>query len=194
MSFPELIESVATCGGIFSAVVLVHETGHFMAANWCQVPVSEFSVGFPGTPVIARLIWAKETSFTVRMVPFGGFVRFEDGVFDELSPGRKAAILIAGAGINLVSGPSLLVIGIMGHKGLGFLDAGTMVLQMMGMVATESVRILGCLDVKGIVGPVGMAGVTHEVMGKGIWPIVGLSGLMSVSVGLMNLLPIPGFD
>lgn len=189
-----MITDMTIFGGIFSAVILSHEAGHFAAAKWYQVPVSEFSIGFPGTPVIARLLKSKETMFTLRLFPFGGFVRFEDGAIDELPPGRKAAIIVAGTGCNLVTGIVVLVAAVMGYKGLDIVDACAEVMHMVAMVATESVRILWNLDLKGITGPVGMAGITHQVIAKGVWAMVGFTGLLSVSVGLMNMLPIPGFD
>lgn len=194
MPFVQMIADITIFGGIFSAVILTHEAGHYAAAKCCRVPVSEFSIGFPGTPVIARLLKSKETMFTLRLFPFGGFVRFEDGAIEELPPGSKAALIVAGSGCNLVTGVVMLVAAVMGYKGLDFVDACTDVLNMVAMVATESVRMLGNLNVSGIAGPVGMATLTHQVMAKGFWAMMGFTGLLSVSVGMMNLLPIPGFD
>jgi regulator of sigma E protease len=40
---------------VFTAVVLVHEAGHFLAARLFSVKVYEFSIGFPFSPRIALL-------------------------------------------------------------------------------------------------------------------------------------------
>lgn len=189
-----MIADMTLFGSIFSAVILTHEAGHFASAKWFRVPVSEFSIGFPGTPVLARLLKSKETMFTLRLLPFGGFVSFGEGAIDELPPVRKVVVIVAGSGCNLFSGVVMLVAAVMGYKGLDIVDACAEVMHMIAMVATESVRLLWNVDLKGVIGPVGMAGITHRVLAKGLWAMMGFTGLLSVSVGIMNLLPIPGFD
>lgn len=211
-----LFVNMSALTGVFSGVVLVHEAGHYLAARRCGVHVAEFSIGFPGTPVLVTYLRYQETAFTLRLLPFGGFVRFgavgslvategddaaptgeiinNDGGFQSLPPYNKAAVLVAGSLCNLVVGALLMLAAIMTIKGLGALDAATAVLGLMGMIAGETFSTLVHLDLSGIVGPVGMAGIVHQAMSKGIWPLVGIAGLMSVSVGVTNLLPIPGFD
>jgi membrane-associated protease RseP (regulator of RpoE activity) len=217
---------IAAFTGIFSAVVLVHETGHYTAARWCVVPVAEFCIGFPGTPVLYTFWRHRGTSFTVRLLPFGGFVRFGDdwstgcakdtgedsesagpdreesitaseegtSAFECLPPCKKAIILVAGSLVNLVAGACLMVAAIMAIKGLGFLNAATAIVELMGMVFSETFSALLHCNVSGVVGPVGAAGITRDVLSKGVWPLVGFVGLMNFSVGIMNLLPVPGFD
>ena len=56
-------------------LILVHELGHFWVARWVKVPAYEFSIGF------GKQIWHKkrrETLYSVRMIPFGGYVRFDN--------------------------------------------------------------------------------------------------------------------
>jgi regulator of sigma E protease len=61
---------------VFSIVVLVHEFGHFIAARKAGVKVYEFSIGFPFSPKVLTLFRHKETEFTLRLLPLGGFVSF----------------------------------------------------------------------------------------------------------------------
>src|SRR3972149_11952477 len=61
---------------VFSIVVLVHELGHFLAARRAGVKVYEFSIGFPFSPKIFTFFKHKETEFTLRLLPLGGFVSF----------------------------------------------------------------------------------------------------------------------
>ena len=194
MSIPQVICDIAVSAGVFSAVILVHEAGHFAAARKCGAPVTEFCLGFPGTPVIGKLWKSKETSVTLRLLPFGGFVQFAEGAFEELSPGRKALILVAGSGCNLVSGYLLLVAGVAGFKGIPVVDACVVAMKMVADMAVDSARVIQGLSVNGIVGPVGMVGFTHKVLANGFWALIGFTGIMSLSVGMMNLLPITGFD
>lgn len=195
---------MAFCG-TFSGVVLTHEAGHYLAARRCGLPVAEFCLGFPGTPVVLQLGRYRETSITVRLLPFGGFVRFGDesaGVggadgadcFDTLSPGQKGVVLAAGSLFNLVAGACLMVAAIMAVRGLGLLDSLLLVWSLLGDIVVEIARIVIQGDVGAISGPVGTAAVSGKLMAKGFWPMVGFTGLMSVSIGLMNLLPVPGCD
>ena len=53
---------------ILGVLIFVHELGHFLAAKWRGVEVYEFALGFG--PVLLR-----RGIFSIRAVPFGGFVR-----------------------------------------------------------------------------------------------------------------------
>lgn len=103
---------------VLSVLVLVHEFGHFMAAKFFKVRVEEFALGLPFTkPLFSKkakdkMIWA------VYPVFFGGFVRLlgEEGdehrsnptSFAHKKPRARAAILLAGVGMNVVLGVLLL--------------------------------------------------------------------------------------
>lgn len=63
---------------VFTSVVIVHEFGHFIAARKAGVKVYEFSIGFPFSPIIFTLFRHRETAFTLRLFPLGGFVRFSE--------------------------------------------------------------------------------------------------------------------
>ncbi len=47
---------------------------------------------------------------------------------------------------------------------------------------------------EGLAGPVGIAEITHKVVPLGIIALVKLTALLSISLGVMNLLPIPALD
>ena len=111
---------------VFSAVIAIHEFGHFMVAKLCGVQVNEFSIGMG--PVLCRRV-RKGTQYSIRALPVGGFVALEgeespeskqaeenlsvvsDG---EVSPAgiplneapvwQRALIMLAGAGMNFVLG------------------------------------------------------------------------------------------
>jgi len=57
---------------ILGILVTVHELGHFLVAKWCKVGVLEFSVGF-GPVLFAKTVG--ETTYSLRAIPLGGFVR-----------------------------------------------------------------------------------------------------------------------
>ena len=88
-------------------IVCVHELGHFAAAKLCGVKVNEFAI-FMG-PAIVK--WqGKETKYSIRCIPFGGFCAMEGE--DEASDNPRAftsavwwkrvIILVAGVFMNVV--------------------------------------------------------------------------------------------
>ena len=61
---------------VFSAVIAIHEFGHFMVAKLCGVQVNEFSIGMG--PVLCKRV-RKGTQYSIRALPVGGFVALEGG-------------------------------------------------------------------------------------------------------------------
>ena len=59
---------------VFSAVIAIHEFGHFMVAKLCGVQVNEFSIGMG--PVLCKWV-RKGTQYSIRALPVGGFVALE---------------------------------------------------------------------------------------------------------------------
>lgn len=96
-----------------SILILVHESGHFLAAKKFGVLVEEFGIGLPPR------IWGKkigETIYSVNWLPFGGFVKIfgENGEdegkrgngrnFSSLPAWKRAVILFAGVAMNFLLG------------------------------------------------------------------------------------------
>ena len=69
---------------VFSAVIAIHEFGHFIVAKLCGVQVNEFSIGMG--PVLCKRV-RKGTQYSIRALPVGGFVALEG----EESPESKQA-------------------------------------------------------------------------------------------------------
>jgi regulator of sigma E protease len=57
---------------VLGALIFVHELGHFLLAKWNKVGVLEFAIGFG--PIIASFRKG-ETTYSLRAIPLGGFVR-----------------------------------------------------------------------------------------------------------------------
>ncbi len=94
---------------LFLVMIVIHEFGHFIAAKSLGVRVNEFSVGF-GPAIFKKQ--GKETLYSLRAVPFGGFCAMEgedEGsndpkAFCNKSAWRRLVIIVAGAFFNLVFG------------------------------------------------------------------------------------------
>ena len=59
---------------VFSAVIAIHEFGHFTVAKLCGIQVNEFSIG------MGPVLWKKNhkgTQYSLRVLPVGGFVALE---------------------------------------------------------------------------------------------------------------------
>lgn len=91
---------------VLSAVVLVHELGHYIAGRLTKVGIEEFALGFPPRLVSVR---RGRTDYSINMIPLGGYVRFvgedkpdvKDGLASQ-SRAVRAFVLIAGVTMNIV--------------------------------------------------------------------------------------------
>jgi regulator of sigma E protease len=93
---------------VFGLLILVHELGHYFVARLTGIRVLELAIGF-GPKVIG---WSKnDIDYSLRIFPLGGFCRLLGENPDEASEPNsfpkkpilsRAAVLLAGAGMNLV--------------------------------------------------------------------------------------------
>ena len=60
---------------VLTAVVFVHEMGHFLVARWCGIRVAAFSIGFGRE--LGGFTDRHGTRWKFSAVPLGGYVRFE---------------------------------------------------------------------------------------------------------------------
>lgn len=94
---------------VLMLMIVIHEFGHFSMAKLLHVPVYEFSVGMG--PLIKSVKGKKETVYSLRAIPLGGFCRFDKediaGIQDtELNKHpvwKRLIILCGGSGFNILS-------------------------------------------------------------------------------------------
>lgn len=98
---------------VLTALVFVHELGHFLLAKAAKIRVDEFAIGFPPKILAFK---RGETLYSINLVPFGGFVKIFGENPDEASisgpdsarsfinkhRGIQAAVLVAGVTANLI--------------------------------------------------------------------------------------------
>ena len=77
---------------IFGALVFFHELGHLIFAKRAGILCREFAIGF-GPKVFSHK--KGETTYTIRLLPIGGFVRMagEDPEMIEIKPGHRIGLL-----------------------------------------------------------------------------------------------------
>ena len=190
-------------------LILIHEGGHCIVAKLCKVKVKEFAIGF------GKTIWqrqGKETKYTLRIIPLGGFCSMEgedeesdsEGSFSKASVWKRMAIVVAGAVVNILFGILVYFI-LISAVGIQFVDpakdtifnriyhggrlTGDFILSIF-----ESVKMLftGGVSTDQKVGIVGISEVV--VPTNGIINYLHLLAVISVSLGVTNLLPIPALD
>lgn len=178
-------------------LVLIHEGGHFLVAKFCKVKVREFSIGFG--PSIHS--WqGKETKYSVRWIPFGGYVDMlgederdnSENSFSEASIPKRLAIVVAGATVNIVFGLVVFfILMCIAKRDIGFAFQQTG-LYMLDMLNSVKMIFTGKVSMEQMVGPVGISGMVVQT--AGLFNFVYLMSLISVSLGVTNLLPIPALD
>ena len=67
----------------FSALIILHEFGHFIVAKWTGMRVERFFLFFPPKLVSVR---RGETEYGIGMIPLGGFVKITGMNPEELEP------------------------------------------------------------------------------------------------------------
>lgn len=162
---------------ILGLLVFVHELGHFIMAKRAGMRVDEFGFGFP-----PRIFGIKrgETTYSINLIPLGGFVKIlgEDGTensdpenFSNKSFGQRFGVLIAGVTMNIILAWILLSIGM----GIGL---PTVVEENQAIPAHARLRnvAVGILEV-GANTPAAMAGLKIGDV------IVGINGQNISTVG-----------
>lgn len=86
------LQTVIAIVFVFGLLIFIHELGHFLLARRAGILVREFAIGF-GPKIFSHR--KKETRYTVRLFPLGGFVRMagEDPEMIDIKPGQRLRIL-----------------------------------------------------------------------------------------------------
>lgn len=124
---------------ILGTIVFVHEFGHFLFAKITGVYVYEFSIGM-GPKLISWKSENKETDYSIRLIPIGGFCSMagedvenddksikEDRKLQAKSPWQRFLIMFMGPGFNfLLALVILFFIGLVGAPSLDPVITSTM--------------------------------------------------------------------
>ncbi len=182
---------------ILGFLVLIHETGHFLVARLCKIKVNEFAIGF------GPLIWSKETEktkYSLRLIPLGGYVNMlgeeerseEEGSFSKASIPKRIAIVAAGGLVNIMFAILLFIVVatiITGSFTMAISSTGNFIMSMV-----ESIKLLftGGVTVDNLMGPIGISEVVSQT--SSLIDFFYIMALISMSLGVTNLLPFPPLD
>ncbi len=140
-----VIEFVAALAGL----ILIHETGHFIACRLFHIEVEEFGLGFP--PRLMTLFEHKGTHFTLNLIPLGGFVRPRgegdpsvEGSIEAANPWARLGVYLAGPLMNLALGIVLftMMFGIYGMPQAA--NTGIRVLEVVPGAPAEQAGVQAC--------------------------------------------------
>ena len=186
-------------------LVFIHEGGHFLVAKLCKVKVNEFAIGF------GKILWqkqGKETKYSLRMIPLGGFCNMEGeeeesdapGSFSKASIPKRVAIVAAGAIVNIIF--ALIVYFILATSynfqvTNNWSSALTFAGEKTGTFITSTFEGLkqlftGKAGLDQMMGPVGISEVVAKT--NGMFEFINMIAIVSLSLGVTNLLPIPALD
>ena len=177
-------------------LIFIHELGHFLVAKLFKVKIKQFAIGFGPT------IWkkqGKETSYEIKLIPMGGFVNMlgeEEPVEDERAYNKKSipqkiAILLAGGTVNIIFG--LLVCIIIASSILGLKNGIRFTGEFLGATFQGIGELFtGRIKADQLVGVVGISDMVVET--NGLRDFIYLMAVISVSLGITNLLPFPPLD
>lgn len=177
-------------------LVLIHEGGHFIVAKLLKIQVNEFSIGF------GKKIWSKkigDTIYSIRLLPLGGYVNMEgeeehsekEGSFSKTKIYKKILIVLAGAFVNIIFG--LISFFILVWIKYDLLTAITSLNNFIISITMSFVNILkGKIYIEQMTGVIGISNII--VTSQNLFEYIYIISLISISLGLTNLLPIPPLD
>ena len=100
---------------LFGLIIFIHEFGHFFTAKLCGIKVNEFAIGM-GPTILKKQ--GKETQYSLRLFPIGGFCAMEgededsddNRAFGNKPVWKRVIVVAAGAIMNILLGFILMMI------------------------------------------------------------------------------------
>lgn len=186
----------------FGLLVGFHEAAHMLVSKLFGVKVNKFAIGF-GPVLFSKILG--ETSYELRVLPLGGFVqcdgedpasRAKRGFF-SLPWWKRALIALAGPLSSLLLGYlimfGLLVLG----RGWPVLAGAAKAWDLCYTVIAESLKFLAgqsTVPDATVSGPVMVIKIMADSFKEGLVRFGSVLSVISLSLGLFNLFPIPALD
>jgi regulator of sigma E protease len=179
---------------LLGLLILIHELGHLAAARLVGIPVAGFSVGLG--PKVWSWHWGW-TEYSIRALPLGGYVLpavSDPDDFRSIALRKRLVYFLGGPLANLVA--ALILCAGVNVVTRGFSFQGILIAPFE-QVARACWQVLASLPVM-FNHPEQMSGVVGIVVEGGRIAAVGMilpfAISLSVSLAVLNLLPIPVLD
>lgn len=187
----------------FGVLIGLHELSHMLTAKAFGVKVIRFSFGF-GPRLLGFLF--KGTSYELRLLPLGGYVQFkgedssknEKGGFFSIPWHKRALVALAGPVANLLLGLSIIFVLLL-LKDWSILPAIKRSFEIAWLVIHETLKWLCGLfthqsNPSDMGGPIVVTKLMVSSLKESVTQFFFVLSLVSLSLGLFNLFPLPGLD
>lgn len=181
---------------ILSFTIFVHELGHFLVAKHYDMGVEEFSIGL-GKIIYSR-VGKDGVLYSLRILPLGGFVRFNDKKYLESDGKSQTLMSAAGSIFNIITALIFCIIFCLWQSGYGFIGSITYGFEYFGelnMAMWDALKTLVTPEVvNSLGGPITLVEQTNEILsiGTDLWIYVLI--ILNLNLGYINMLPIPMLD
>lgn len=181
---------------LISALILVHEFGHFCAAKAAGIPVKQFSLGY------GPKVWGftfRGTEYRLSAFPIGGYVMPEvEALEDYFRFSLKSRILFAFAGpfANIVAAwAGLLVISVV-QRGFSVQSVCVAPFTVLWMMVVDFLQSIPSLfsHPKQLSGVVGLVAFGGKQVGVDMLRLLSLAVLLNINLAFLNLLPMLPLD
>ncbi|MGL6065933.1 MAG: M50 family metallopeptidase [Cetobacterium sp.] len=120
---------------LLGVIIFIHELGHFLAARFFKMPVSEFAIGM-GPELYSY--YTGKTLYSIRIIPIGGFVNIDgmeidskvENGFNSKSPLARFTVLFAGVFMNFILA-LFVIIGVTFSSGKGIQNTAPVIGNVM---------------------------------------------------------------
>ena len=178
---------------LLGLLILIHELGHLVVGRLMGIPIAEFSVGF------GPRLWSwrrGQTDYVLRALPLGGFVLpalADDSELRAFALRKRLAFFLGGPLANLAAAVPLFV-ALKAAQGKLSLDALLVAPVQVIQACWQFLSFLPSLVTK----PEALSGVVGIVVDGSRMAQTGmlleLAISLSISLAVLNLLPIPVLD
>jgi membrane-associated protease RseP (regulator of RpoE activity) len=189
----------------FGVLIGFHEASHMLVSKLFGVKVNKFALGF-GPILFSKKVG--ETNYELRALPLGGFVQcagedpesdVERGFF-SLPWYKRALIALAGPLASLFLG-YLLIFGLLLAKGWPILLAFSKAYSICSLVFVKTYQFFThtlppaeAMAGGGVSGPIMIVKILAESLKESIIQFMFILSIVSLSLGMFNLLPLPMLD
>ena len=131
---------------------------------------------------VKRTVNEEEKTVDIKVKPYSQYLMKHQTTIN----GSAVAITTATMGIGCTTKFSLI-------KSVGYSFTRTWD-SFVSVVSTFKLLFKGSVSIKNLSGPIGIFSITSQARQNGVLYLVSLVGLLSVNIGMLNLLPIPALD
>jgi membrane-associated protease RseP (regulator of RpoE activity) len=181
---------------ILGIVILFHELGHFLAAGLVKLPIRIFSIGF------GPKLWSftrNGTEYRLALIPFGGYVLpdfYSEEEYFAIAPGRRLVMAAGGPAASIILTVLCLAT-------LNLFSADVSLYNLLVKPVIQTVTLFGKMtaalptvfsktgQISGVIGLITQGG---ELLAADYLRVWWFTGLVSLNLALLNLLPVPALD